>query len=72
LNRVSSTTTFSCRLLPHQRHALGEIVLHNGANLVFDLQVTRNFLYRQRFAELGRVGTLEIGFLLVDTGRVID
>ena len=58
--------------LLHQRHALGEIVLHHGANLVFDLQITRDFDGRQRFAELGRESALEIDLRLLDRVGFID
>lgn len=36
--------------LLHQRHALREVILDDGANLVLDLQVTRNFFHRQHLA----------------------
>jgi hypothetical protein len=36
-----------------QRYALGEIVRDDGANLILDLQITRDFDGRQRLGELG-------------------
>src|SRR6266850_6167733 len=36
--------------LLHQRHALREVILDDGADLVFDLQVARNFFHRQHLA----------------------
>ena len=58
--------------LLHQRHALGELVPHYGANLVFDLQVTRDFDGRQRFAELGRESAFDVNLCLLDRVGLID
>ena len=65
-NTLSSALVTRHFSLLHQRHALGEVVLHYRADFVLYLQITRDFFHRQDFAEFWRIRGIEVGFVLVD------
>src|SRR5215467_3307577 len=58
--------------LLHQRDALREIVLDEGADFIFDLEITRDLVNRQYFLELRCVRAFEICLGLFNSKSFVD